>query len=310
MVHAIRRIAVSSTAALTFGYPALGGAQETFQAEAGLSYSRSKADGLQQNSASLDATYFFHELPQLPRDYPLDQVPFVERAGGLTAYYTRSSFDIEGFQNVIKPSSYSIAARFTPPDTPLILGAGYGYSYAGKYGGSLGTATYDTESEAKGYQLTVGSYIDKSTAFTLDWSRDRGEAKITSTSPSLNLTESYTSTSIGLSGQHLARLGNGDHIAIWASFTQRTFEPEGAETEKNRSYFFRTTYYPTKMLGLWLGIQVDRGDGTSLEGETYLAGASMFVTQDASLGLAYLRFQAKASDDNANTVMLSGRMRF
>jgi hypothetical protein len=96
------------------------------------------------------------------------------------------------------------------------------------------------------------------------------------------------------------------------SISQDRLEPVGAASEKNRNYLLQATYYPTKMLGLKLGVSSNRGDDRFSEGETYLAGVRMFVTPTISLSVDYQRFQAKAPKPNndSNFLMLTALMRF
>src|SRR6266704_2171161 len=91
---ATRGVVASSLVAALVGSPSLALAEDTFQAEAGLSYSRFKSDSLRQNTAGAEASYFFDKLPTQPKDYPLEQAPFVERIGSVTANYSRSSFSV------------------------------------------------------------------------------------------------------------------------------------------------------------------------------------------------------------------------
>jgi hypothetical protein len=119
-----------------------------------------------------------------------------------------------------------------------------------------------------------------------------------------------TFTSIGFSGQHLARLSGGDHVAFIAGFSRDTHEREGAAPEKNRSVFLKATYYPTKMVGLTLGVLSDRGDDSLTEGKTYEAGARMFFTPAFSLGFDLLRFYPKAKGDSDNSITIKALVRF
>lgn len=73
----------------------------------------------------MEATYFFDKLPTLPKDYPLEQAQFVERIGSLSANYGQSSLEIDNLQSLSRGSMYGVAALFTRPDTPLIVGAAY-----------------------------------------------------------------------------------------------------------------------------------------------------------------------------------------
>ena len=100
--------------------------------------------------------------------------------------------------------------------------------------------------------------------------------------------------SVSISGEHLARLSGGDHLALLAGLSLDTHERQGSASEKNRTVFVQAIYYPTKMLGLKLGVLSDRGDDRSNEGEFYLAGARMFVTPTLSLSLDFQKSHAKA----------------
>src|SRR6266581_361215 len=234
---ATRGVVASSLVAALVGSPSLALAEDTFQAEAGLSYSRFKSDSLRQNTAGAEASYFFDKLPTQPKDYPLEEAQFVERIGGITANYSQS--------------------------------------------------------DGKFYQLAVGAYVDKTTALSLGWSRNTARNK--STSGGAPLADSRdTFDSISVSGQHLARLSGGDHLALLAGLSLDTHERQGSASEKNRTVFVLATYYPTKMLGLKLGVLSDRGDDRINEGEFYLAGARMFVTPTLSLSLDFQKSHAKA----------------
>jgi len=315
MIYGTRRVVTSSLAAVAIGSPFFAFAEDTFQAEAGLSYSRLKADLVRQNTVGVEATYFFDKLPALPKDYPLEQAQFVERIGSFSANYGRTSFQIDNAQNLSNGngSMYGVTALFTRPDSPLIVSAGYESFYSGKYSTSLVSlpGSYETETDTRAYQAAIGAYVDKTTALSLDWSRSKTRAKFTSSSVTLSLSDfNVTSTSIGFSGQHLAQLSGGDYLAFIAGFSQDTHEQEGAASQKNRSYFLQAKYYPTKMLGLKVLISSDRGDDRLSEGETYEAGARMFFTPAISLSLDYQRFRAKEPNNNDNFITLKALMRF
>lgn len=298
-----RAIVASSLVAAAMGSPSLALAEDTFQAEAGLSYSRFKADDVRANAAGAEATYFFDKLPTQPKDYPLEQAQFVERSSSLGANYSRSSADIPGQERLSDGWLYGVNADFRRPDSPLILSAGYQSAYSGKTRDP--SASIDSEVDTRFYQASVGAYVAKTTALALDWSSRTSDIK-SSGSP----TTTDRSTSIGISGEHLARFSKGDHIAVVVSVRQDRLEPVGAESEKNRDYLLQATYYPTKRLGLKLGVESNRGDDRFSEGETYLAGVKIFVIPTISLSLDYQRFQAKAPDNDRNFLMLAASMRF
>src|SRR6266540_374625 len=263
-----RRVVVSSLVAVTLGIPSLALAEDTFQAEAGLSYSRLKTDSSRQDTAGAEATYFFDKLPTQPKDYPLEQAQFVERIGSLSANYSRTHSDYTGFESLNNGSRYGVAALFARPETPLFVSA----SYASLYSGKVRSGSLESEADAKFYQLAVGAYVDKTTAFNLGWSRNTTQNKSTSGG------SRDTSDSIVVSGQHLAQLSAGHHLALLAGLSFDKHERGGSASERNRTVFVVATYYPTKMLGLTLGVLSDRGDDRVNEGEFYLAGARMFVT--------------------------------
>jgi len=285
-----RRVVVSSLVAAAMGGPSLALAEDTFQAEAGLSYSRLKTDFARQDTAGAGATYFFDKLPTQPRDYPLEQAQFVERIGSLSANYSRTHSDYTGFESLKNGSMYGITALFARPETPLFVDA----SYASLYSGKVRSGSLESETDGKFYQLAAGAYIDRTTAFNLGWSRNTTQNKSTS-GESRN-----TSDSIVVSGQHLAQLSGGDHLALLAGLSLDTHERQGSASEKNRTVFVLATYYPTKMLGLKLGALSDRGDDRSNEGEFYLAGARMFVTPTLSLSLDFQKSHVKAPNSAAD----------
>src|SRR6266699_5715458 len=129
---ATRGIVVSSLVAAAMGGPSLALAEDTFQAEAGLSYSRFKTDFSRQNAAGAEATYFFDKLPTQPKDYPLEQAQFVERIGSVTANYSRSSFNVPNADSLSNGWMYGATVLFARPETPFLAGAGYDSFYSGK----------------------------------------------------------------------------------------------------------------------------------------------------------------------------------
>jgi len=279
-------------------------AQDTFQAEAGLSYSRYKDDTVRQSSLSAEATYFFDKLPSRPRDYPIEQAQFVERIGSFSANYGRTSLEIDNTQSLSNGSMYGASVDFRQPNMPFILSAGYESFYSGKSGSLSGIL--ESEGNTKAYQLSIGAYVDKTTALSLDWSRSKTRTKFTSGGAFLSDFDD-TFTSVGVSGKHLVQLSGGDHLAFDASVSRTTHEPGG---EKNRDFFIQTTYYPIKTLGLNLGVVFDRGDNLFTEGETYLAGARMFVTPTFSLSLDFLHNHGKTSGNDYDVVTLKALARF
>ena len=256
---ATRGVVASSLVAAAMGSPSLALAEDTFQAEAGLSYSRLKSDSLRQNTAGAEASYFFDKLPALPKDYPLEQAQFVERIGSLSANFGRTSLDLGNTQGSRNGSMFGVNAEYRRPDTPMIARAGIESLYSG------------TQIDARLYQASIGAYVGKTTALTLDGSRVMTWKKTISGGQTFS-EFSDALTSVGFSGQHLARLSGGDHVAFIAGVSRETLVRELAAPEKNRTVFVLATYYPTKMLGLKLGVLSDRGDDRFNEGEFYLAG--------------------------------------
>ncbi|HEY6720630.1 MAG TPA: putative porin, partial [Burkholderiales bacterium] len=126
-----RTIVAYSLMAAAMGSPSLALAEDTFQAEAGLSYSRFKTDSTRESTARVEGTYYFDKLPTL-RDYPLDQARFVERIGSLAVNYGRSTFNIDNFDSLKDGSMYGANVDFRRPGTPLIVSAGYESFYSGK----------------------------------------------------------------------------------------------------------------------------------------------------------------------------------
>jgi len=236
---ATRGIVASSLVAAAIGGPSLALADDTFQAEAALSYSRFKTDFSRQNTAGAEATYFFDKLPTQSKDYPLEQAQFVERIGSLSANYSRTDNNFDNFESLNKGWMYGV------------------------------------------------------TALSLGWARNTTQNKSTSGGAPLSDSKDISS-SISISGEHLARLSGGDHLALLAGLSLDTQERQGSASEKNRTVFVKATYYPTKMLGLTLGALVDRGDDRFNEGEFYLAGVKMFVTPTLSLSLDFQKSHAKA----------------
>src|SRR5439155_15025583 len=128
---------------------------------------------------------------------------------------------------------------------------------------------------------------------SLGWSRNTARNKSTFAGTPLSDSKD-TLDSVSISGQHLARLSGGDHLALLAGLSLDKHEREGSASEKNRTVFVQATYYPTKMLGLKLGALFDRGDEHLNEGEFYLAGVQMFVTPTLSVSLEFQKSHAKA----------------
>jgi len=305
-MKATKRIVASSVVAAAMGGPSLALAEDTFRAEAGLSYSRFKTDSARLDTAGAEATYFFDKLPAQPKDYPLEQAQFVERIGSITANYSQTSFSVPNAESLSNGSMYGATVLFARPDTPFIASAGYDSLYSGK----LRSGSLESESDGKFYQLAVGAYVDKTTALSLGWSRNTARNK--STSGGAPLADSRdTFDSISVSGQHLAQLSGGDHLALLAGLSLDTHARQGSASEKNRTVFVLATYYPTKMLGLKLGVLSDRGDDRSNEGEFYLAGVQMFVTPTLSLSLDFQKSHAKAPNGaDFDFVTLKALVRF
>src|SRR5258706_3607046 len=174
---ATRGVVASSLVAAAMVGPSLALAEDTFQAEAGLSYSRFKAEVLRANTAGAEATYFFDKLPTRPKDYPLDQAQFVERSGSLGANYSRSSADITGQERLSDGSSYGVNVDFRRPDSPLIISAGYQSLNSGKT--RTLSIPIEVEADARFFEASFCAYVAKTTALALDWSRTKTD--ITST---------------------------------------------------------------------------------------------------------------------------------
>ena len=294
---ATRGVVASSLVVAAMGSPSLALAEDTFQAEAGLSYSRLKADSVRQNTAGVEATYYFDRLPTRPKDYPLEQTQFVERIGSVSANFGRTSLHLGNTQGSRNGSMFGVNGEYRRPDTPMIASAGIESLYSG------------TQIDARLYQASIGAYVGKTTALTLDGSRAMTWKKtISGGQPFSEFNDALTS--VGLSGQHLARLPGGHHVAFITGISRETRVQELAAPEKNRSVFLKATYYPTTRVGLKVGVLFDRGDDSLAEGETFEAGAKMFLTPEFSLDLDFQRFNAKAGGNNDNFVTIRALVRF
>ena len=286
---------------LAVAHPCL--AEDTFDAEAGLSYSKISFDAERQQTAGVDATYYFDKLPSQPKDIPYDQVQFVERVGSVSANYAVTSVDLDGFDTVSKGSNYGVAVQFARPDLPLLASARYDSLSTGKHQAPAGS---EFHADSKIVQLAIGAYVARTTALSLDWSRSETRNVNSGLPDTTN-----TATFVGLSGQHLGMFPGGGHVALSASAMQIARESDdGSPSEKNKELSVTGIYYPQKMLGLKLGVAVDRGDHKSWEGEAYLVGAKTFFTPAFSLSLDYVKFNAKTAGNGFDAVMLRGAMRF
>jgi hypothetical protein len=125
--------------------PTLVLAQDTFQAEAGLSHSEVKVGPARQTTFGPEATFFLGKLPAVPKDYPLEQAQFVERIGSLSANFARTSLDLGNSQGTRNGHLSGVSFDFRRPDTPLIASAGTESLYSGN------------EIDARVYQLSLGA---------------------------------------------------------------------------------------------------------------------------------------------------------
>src|SRR5437879_12726346 len=121
---ATRGVVASSLVAAAMGGPSLALAEDTFQAEASLSYSRLDTDFSRSNTATGELTYFFDALPVV-KDYPLEQAQFVERIGSLSANYRRTYANYNDFETLNTVPQYGATDLFARPGTPCLPIAGY-----------------------------------------------------------------------------------------------------------------------------------------------------------------------------------------
>jgi hypothetical protein len=313
MQRATRRISATWLAAAAMGVPSFALAEDTFRGEAGLSYSRFSAEGVRENTARAEAAYFFDQLPVSPKDHPLDQAAFVGRIGSVSANYGRSDRDVDGYQTLDRGSMYGASIDFRRTDMPLIVRAGYDSSYSGKTGGPVpsSTATFESQIDSRHYQLSLGGYVARTTALSLDWSKSKDRFKVTQSDGAVlpEVNDSFTST--GISGQHLSQVSKDTYVATVARVGRTKSEPQGAPSAKNLEWYLEATYYPLKTLGVALGVLSSRGDDASSEGETYLARIRMFVTPIVSLSLDFQQNHTKApSSLDTDYVSLTARVRF
>jgi hypothetical protein len=291
------RIAASTLVAAALAAPAAVFAQDTFQAEAGLAHTEVKVGPARQTTLGPEATVFLAKLPAVPNDYPLEQAQFVERISSLSASFARTSLDVGNSPGTRSGHVSSVSFDFRRPDTPIIASAAVESLYSGH------------EIDARVYQASIGAYVDTTTTLALDGSRTLTSTRFSSGGASFSEL-SDTFTSIGFSGQHLMQLPGGNHVAFIAGVSRDTHEHEGAAPEKNRSIFVKATYYPTKMIGLRLGVLSDRGDDSLTEGKTYEAGARMFLTPAFSLDFDFERFSPQARGDSNTLVTIKALVRF
>lgn len=294
----------SSLVVAALAGPGLAFAEETFQTEVGAQFAKLKADGQLSKTAGLDATYYFDKLPVQPKDAPLDQVQFVERVGSVSANYAWQQTDLDNFQRQSDGSQYGARIDFRRPDIPFVFIANARAFDFGKFA----TSTSEFQSKVTSYELDAGGYVEKDTLLFLQWSKDKVRTNNSSIfSGSADTTQ--TLTTIGLSGQHLARLGGSDYVALIAGVAQ--IRRAGAEaTEKNNEFSLAATYYPKKTIGLSLGVATNSGDNQSVEGQTYAAAAKVFFTPSLSVSLEYDKFYAKTPGYDFDAIALRAALRF
>jgi len=296
-----RQAAVLLPLVLAAAEPCL--AEDTFRAEAGLAFTKMSSDAQREKAVGVDATYYFANLPSAPKDTPYEQVQFVERVGSVSANYAGTSLDLDGYETVGKGSDYGVAIQFARPGMPLLAVARYESSSTGRHTTATGN---DFRADSRGYQLSLGAYVARTTTLTLDWAKAETRNR-NSNLPDIN----NTSKLVGLTGQHLGKFPGGGHYAVTVVAAQITQESDdGSPSEKNKEFAVIGTYYPTKTLGLKIGVSVNHGDDQLSEGETYVAGVRNFFTEAFSLSLDYLKFNAKLQGNASDTIMLRAVLRF
>ena len=280
-------------------------AQDHYRAEAGVDYLQVDGDSsgaVNTKSFGVFGAYYLRELPRLPSDYPLDQAPFVERAGELNASYRRTESELDSFDTTGSGSSWNVGFIFRRPDTPLFFAASFGASDSEKFRSR--TSGSEFEIDSKSYALSGGAYVAKNTLVGLSWSESRVKTRNTTSTPK------STDTTIGIFAQHLFFLPGATHLALNASLSQTEDETDGSPTEKNQSLSLAGTYYPTKRLGLTLGYAYDTGDDRFNEGQAFLVGARYFITPAFSVFGSLQTFQGKDSDADFDFLSLGVALRF
>ena len=294
---------VASVALLVAFVPSVALAEETFQGDVAVAATRFKADTQRSDFVGLGGNWFFAPLPVEPKDYPLNEVAFVERVGFVNAAYSWISSDIDNEQRLSNGSSFNATARLRQPGSPWVATVSAGVADSGKFRGS----SSDNRTKTTFYTLDLGAYVAKATTLSLAWSQSKADFTASGPAPS---TSTDTFTALGVSGRHLAYLPNGEHVAITAAISQIRHEQPAAPTAKNNDFSLVAIYYPSKTLGLTLGASTNRGDDSFNEGETYIAGAQKFFTPLLSVVLTYQHFDAKAANGDNNIVNLQAALRF
>jgi hypothetical protein len=299
----VKKIVAPCALAGLLAIPCLAIAQgNTFRAEAELFYYRVSGDDSRTRGIGVQGNYYFSALPAEPTDYPLEAAAFVERTASVGAIYTRTSPETDGFQRE-NGSSYGVAGVFRRPDTPFYLDASYTRSEPGRARSSSGA---EFESETDSYRLSVGGYVATRTLLTLELGRSETEA----TTSGAIIFRNSTTTSIGVRGVHLAKLAGDSHLALAVDLTRTERKPDGSPEEANNSFLASATYYPTTRLGLTAGYGYESGDDRLLEGSTYLAGVSWFVTPRVRLSFDLQKFDGKEQGLDFDTIFLGAMLRF
>jgi hypothetical protein len=294
------------TFASLLAFPCLALAQgSTYRAEAELFYYRASGDDSRTRGIGVQGNYYFSALPTEPTDYPLEAAAFVERSASVGATYVRTSPESDNFQ-WDNGSSYSVGGVFRRPDTPFYAAASYRRSDLGTARSAAGT---EFDGEVDTYGLSIGGYVAKRTLLTLELSRSTDETTTVRTSGATT-TDKDTSTSIGVRGVHLARLGGDSHLALAAELARTERKPDGSPEETNNSVLVSGTYYPTARLGLTAGYGYESGDYRFTEGSTFLAGISWFVTPRVRLALDLQKFDGKEQGLDFDTIFLGAMVRF
>ena len=233
---------------------------------------------LDADGFSIGGTYYLDPVDN--SHGPLAEASFLDRASGISLDFASLSEDATD----IDASAHNISGHFVSKDTGWLFGIGF-----------VNVDIDNPDLDADQLSLTLGRYISENTSITFGWDHlELGEGD-----------DQLDVDSYQIAVKHVAKHSSGMDHSVEAFLGGVNLE--GVE-ENGLTYGGSYTLYPSRNFGIGASLAITDSEG--LDTTSYSVFADWFITENATVGVTYLKTDVDEIDDNGNVLGVTASVRF
>lgn len=258
-------------------------AAESYRSELTLAGSSFRDDAQTKSTqAQAAVSLYFAALPVNP-DYPLAEVPFVERAGGIELAYSRGNYEDPFFERTDRVAENSAAIRLSHKEMPLTAFFGLRKVDFGQL--SFRDGFGQIEIETKTSEVELGYFVQERLRVSV-----ARELATTSYAfvPSFTSIPDFEVETRSVAGHHLGE-SDGGHFSL-SGYAASIRKDEGRVRNRELAFGGRNYLDKNQHVGLRLGLNV--GDDRADEGKWVRLSYGNFLTPRFEIFGSYEKFFA------------------